>query len=101
MSDLDDVVTFEPVKVQVTRWRCPHCGRSHSVRTRARQHMARCWLNPDARSCKTCVNFREGWGFGDSCAKGIDVNVPIEHRPNVFKLPINCSEWELDPEGES
>jgi hypothetical protein len=93
-----EVIGEEPIKVQVTRWRCPFCGRGHSGRTRAVEHIGRCWFNPGARSCKTCLNFREGWGNGDTCAKGIDLNVPMEHRPNVFKLPINCSEWQPVPD---
>lgn len=94
----EDIVSSEPVRVQVVRWRCPFCNRSHSGRVRAREHIARCWLNPAARSCKTCAHFDEGWGTGDTCAKGLNVNVPVEYRPNVFKLPVNCSVWEADSE---
>lgn len=44
----------EPQAVRVTRWRCPHCRRSHSSRSAARLHMGRCWYNRAVRSCKTC-----------------------------------------------
>lgn len=96
-----DPVDEEPMRVQVTRWRCPFCGRSHSGRSRARQHIARCWYNPAARSCKTCVHFQEATGgcFNDpycncsspeSCSAGVDVGQA---------LPVGCPLWKhLDRE---
>lgn len=48
----------EPNPVKVTRYRCPHCGRSHSGKSRCVKHMERCWFNPDARGCKTCAHFQ-------------------------------------------
>lgn len=99
----EDVVTAEPVKVQVTRWRCPCCGRSHSGRARAREHMGRCWLNPAVRSCKTCVNFDPGsngcgtydcnCASGESCLRGLTVHLPNETRPNSFLFPVDCPLW--------
>lgn len=93
----EDIEVDEPIRSVVVRWRCPFCGRSHSARTRTREHMARCWFNPAARSCKTCVHFRENWGNGEGCGRGLNVNVPTD-RPGVFKLPTGCPLWELDPE---
>lgn len=104
--------TAEPVRVQVTRWRCPHCSRSHSDRTRARAHMARCWLNPAVKSCKTCVNFDSGsngcgtydcnCASGESCYRGLPVQVPNETRPNSFLFPVNCPLWEfLDEDADA
>lgn len=61
----------EPIPVRVTRYRCPHCARSHSSRAGAVRHIARCWHNPDARGCKTCANFCPG--SDDVCAAGVDL----------------------------
>jgi hypothetical protein len=36
--------------------------------------MARCWLNPAARGCKTCVHFvTYGGEYGDHCDVGVDL----------------------------
>lgn len=106
----EDVVSAEPVKVQVTRWRCPFCGRSHSGRGRARDHIGRCWRNPAVRSCKTCVNFDPGsngcgtpdcnCASGESCFKGLPVEVPRENRPDRTTFPISCPLWEFLDEDE-
>jgi len=47
----------EPIPVRVTRYRCPHCHRTHSNKRSASQHIDRCWHNPDARGCKTCAHY--------------------------------------------
>lgn len=99
----------EPVRVQVTRWRCPHCGRSHSGRTRAQAHMARCWRNPAARSCKTCAHFQPaiddcpgtpgcGCGNDEFCHQDLDVQIAVETRPGTFTFPINCPLWSARPD---
>lgn len=101
---MTDTTITEPVKVQVTRWRCPFCGRSHSGRGRAREHMARCWFNPAARSCKTCVQFQPaiddcpgtpgcGCGNDEFCRAGLSVEVPSENRPDKTTFPVNCPLW--------
>lgn len=46
-----------PIPVRVLRYQCPFCSRSASRPGRTREHMARCWRNPEARGCKTCKNF--------------------------------------------
>lgn len=63
----------EPIPVQVTRYRCPSCGRSANSRSRTREHMARCWLDPENRGCKTCRCFWQG-AEGEGCAKGVDLS---------------------------
>ena len=44
----------EPVLITVKRYQCPHCSRTHSKKAAATAHIARCWRNPDTKSCKTC-----------------------------------------------
>lgn len=79
--------TSSPVAVRVTRYQCPPCGRTHSSKRRAVEHMGRCWQNPAARGCKTCKNFEPGhdacgcesgcnWGGNpvtESCAAGVSL----------------------------
>lgn len=60
----------EPIPVTVTRYRCPHCSRSHAAKFRARQHIERCWYNPDARGCKTCRHFEVNFEYEESCRVG-------------------------------
>jgi hypothetical protein len=96
----------EPIPVRVLRHLCPHCRRSHSRPSRAREHMARCWLSPESRGCKTCQYFRpavddrcdapNGCGacgvIPESCEVGVELaDVPIVH----------CELWEAraDPPG--
>lgn len=76
-----------PIPIRVTRYQCPPCGRTHSSRRGAVEHMARCWQNPDAHGCKTCRNYRPGhdacgcepgcnWGGQptvESCAVGVSL----------------------------
>ena len=65
----------EPIPVRVTRYRCPYCPRGHSTRRRAVEHIARCWRNPDVKSCKTCKHFERNYdGYGDDCNLGIDLS---------------------------
>ncbi len=66
-----------PIPVRVTRYQCPYCPRGHSTKTRCREHMARCWHNPDAHGCKTCRHFEYvdgyGGGYAEECALGVDL----------------------------
>lgn len=67
--------TREPIQVQITRYRCPSCNRLCSNRSRAREHMARCWWDPANRACKTCVHFDRRYDeYGDGCHKGVDLS---------------------------
>lgn len=52
---------LEPIPVLVRRSKCPHCSRTTTRPSRTREHMARCWKNPDARGCKTCKHFVSPW----------------------------------------
>lgn len=45
------------IRVKVTRYQCPHCGRNRAKKAATEQHIARCWQNPAARGCKTCRHF--------------------------------------------
>lgn len=93
-----------PERIQAIRWRCPHCGRSRSSRSATVEHMARCWYNPAARSCKTCVHFEEGsdgcfddpscnCASGESCRKGLEVDVLTKNKRTTF--PTDCPLWEF------
>lgn len=79
-------MTADPIAVKMTRYKCPHCSRTHSRPVRAREHMARCWFNPEARGCKTCKHFEPAWsepadwaiGYGGSGAEeacGVDIDL--------------------------
>lgn len=87
--------TLIPVPFTVTRYRCPLCSRTRSSKKAIGEHIARCWLNPAARSCKTCDHYDPGsngcWGdpmcncaSGEDCRAGVDL---------VDGLPINCPKW--------
>jgi hypothetical protein len=71
-----------PIPVRVTRYRDPHCGRTHASRRRAEEHMARCWRNPDAHGCFTCAHFEQhvpgdidtgSPGHDEHCTAGVDL----------------------------
>lgn len=99
---LASVVTFPLV---VTRHQCPHCRRTWAKQNAAAAHVARCWLNPAVRTCKTCRHFQPyepGGCWGDpqcncpdtpeSCAAGIWLENGIA---------IDCPLWQLaSDEGE-
>lgn len=102
----------DPEKIQVTRYRCPHCRKSWSAKRATLEHMGRCWLDPQNRSCRTCDHFRPGYGGTDSgwnegwhqkehCAVGIelhpvpdddvlDSDVTVEPEKG---LPLHCPSW--------
>lgn len=58
-----------PVPVTVQRFECPFCKRRRSAKKAAAEHIARCWLNPAARACKTCAHFTDEPG-GEPCIPG-------------------------------
>lgn len=109
----------EPIPFTVTRYRCPTCPRTASSKARTREHMARCWSNPDNRGCKTCKHF-EPYEAGDCdsgvlysndepehCAVGIDLHrevvdelIPegaIVSRSDQTSPLIHCASWEAKP----
>ena len=88
----------EPIPVMVRRYMCPHCSRGHSKKAAAVAHIARCWLNQENRTCKTCVHFDPGYvgmpcfpgrwcdcnDKPDECHAGIDLSgkeLPVTHCP--------------------
>jgi hypothetical protein len=81
-----------PIPVRVLRHACPHCRRTHSRPGRAREHMARCWHNPDAKGCKTCKHFETyGGEYGDHCGIGVSLKgrpacKPCGGRGETFDL---------------
>lgn len=94
-----------PIAFKATRYRCPFCPRTGSSKARVTEHMSRCWTNPEARGCKTCEHFRDGydacgcepgcnWGnsgepIPESCAAGVD----LTGRPQC----VACKGWGTTP----
>ncbi|MGQ5609538.1 hypothetical protein [Streptomyces sp. EKS3.2] len=60
--------------VTVVRHQCPHCRRTWAKKPAATAHVARCWSNPEVRSCKTCEHYEPGEPAG-GCG-GWDCNCP-------------------------
>ena len=83
----------EPKVITVKRYVCQFCNRGHSTRKAATEHIARCWKNPAARGCKTCVHFtvardEDGVGYRDTerCTTlGIDLSEGLR---------TGCPGWE-------
>lgn len=72
----------EPIRVLVNRWQCPFCRRTRSAKAAAVAHVARCWLNPAVRSCKTCAHLSPA-SSGPACFPG---------RPcDCNESPENCA----------
>jgi hypothetical protein len=91
-----------PVPVMVRRYRCPFCSRSRSSKAATADHIARCWLNPEVRSCRTCAHLDRDLG-GEWCFPGrpcncndggqecrLDVDLPESGLPVT-----GCPLWEL------
>lgn len=81
--------TIEPEKIRVTRYRCTHCGRSHSTRARALDHIGRCWSNPGVRACRTCVHHvvdtsepDVGYVSPERCAASAEIDLSSGIRTN-------------------
>lgn len=70
---------MEPVKVQVTRWKCPTCVRSYANRKDAQAHGRRCWYDPANRACKTCKFLSRNFEGAEACAAGLMLPV-VETR---------------------
>lgn len=47
-----------PIVVRAVRHQCPYCRRTWAHRAAAAAHVARCWRNPEARGCKTCMHYQ-------------------------------------------
>lgn len=82
-----------PTPVVVTRHQCPHCRRTWAKRAAAEAHIGRCWKNPAARACKTCVHFEppedgpypEHPGWPEGCT---------QERDLTAGLHATCPLWE-------
>ena len=88
----------EPIAVPTVRYRCPSCSRSHSTKSRARRHIARCWYNPDAAGCRTCKHFDPGTpaesdvgypGTDEACSLGVS----LEGRPECERCNGEGRVW--------
>lgn len=56
----------EPIAYVTTRHRCPHCRRSYANKATAVNHMARCFTDPERRTCKTCRHDEEPYSEADT-----------------------------------
>jgi hypothetical protein len=82
-----------PIPVVVTRHQCPFCGITRAKRPAMVAHIGRCWWNPAARACKTCLHFApaeegpypEHPGWDESCAR--------EHSLTAG-LRTHCPSWQ-------
>jgi hypothetical protein len=98
MADL----ILAPVLVSVRRFECPFCRRRRSSRKATAVHMARCWLNPAARACKTCANFTDE-PDGDWCEPGKPCNCNQGYREceagvsgvTEGEIKSGCPLWQL------
>ena len=86
---------MEPIARRVTRYLCPFCRRGRSSRSAAERHIARCYGNPAARSCKTCALWEPSEksdplfnypGCPESCGAGVPLSIGT--------MPIGCEHWE-------
>lgn len=82
-----------PIERRVIRYVCPFCSRGHSARPSAFAHIARCYRNPAAKSCKTCAAYQPperadcytGYpGCNEGCGEGEDL---------TNGLPVGCASW--------
>lgn len=90
----------EPIKTAVVRFKCPFCNRHHARRPRAVDHIARCWSNPENKTCRTCVFFVPAASEADMCGVygctcgnfpescELDIELP-ENAPVV-----GCQKWQ-------
>ena len=97
----DTTPAAEPVVLRVTRYRCPFCTHARAAKAATIAHIGRCWNNPAARACKTCLfydyeptgercfpeypcNCNEGW---ERCHAPAEINL-------TDGLKINCPLWQ-------
>ena len=87
----------EPISRHVLRYFCPHCSTSRAHKPAMVAHIARCWRNPAARSCKTCrcyqppeaPDYHDGYpGCPEGCDGGEDIS---------GGLKTHCTTWEPQP----
>ena len=75
------IPTAVTIPVTVVRHPCPHCRRTWAKQPAATSHVARCWHNPDVRSCKTCEHHDPGEAAG-GCQ---------EYYCNCYEVPEGCA----------
>lgn len=97
-----------PITLTVTRYRCPFCTRSRSRKATTEQHVARCWRNPETRSCLTCEHYDAGgdacgcepgcnWGASGPVPPSCGVGLPLGENSQ----PVSCCpQWQARDEGE-
>lgn len=81
------------IRVLTVRYQCPHCRRTWAKRTATEAHIARCWHNPAARGCKTCINYMppetgpypEHPGWPEGCHARQDISAGLR---------AGCPQWE-------
>ncbi|MFJ4988684.1 hypothetical protein ACIP9H_33405 [Streptomyces sp. NPDC088732] len=88
--------------VAVVRYQCPHCRKTRARKDSAQRHVARCFRNPDVRSCVTCEH-HEPEESGTSCEGGRPCGCwdspeacgvrPSSEQPAKFPV-IDCPLWE-------
>ncbi|MEU5477500.1 hypothetical protein [Streptomyces mirabilis] len=83
-----------PIPVVVTRHQCPFCRITRAKRAAMVAHIGRCWHNPAARGCKTCVHYEpadpdgpypEHPGWDEGCA---------QERDLAAGLQTGCPQWQ-------
>jgi hypothetical protein len=95
----------DPIPTTVKRWKCPHCNRHESRKSKAVAHIGRCFLNPANRTCRTCKFHCQAYFSAptDWCEPGrrCGCNDMEEHCAadggeaiEVFPV-IGCPLWEL------
>lgn len=103
MTDQPTAVDL-PMPVVVTRHQCPHCRRyTRADPKRVEWHMARCFKNPGARTCKTCAHHQEeSIDHGHYCIPGRrcgcndwdEACIHPDGPEDDYKFPvINCPLW--------
>jgi endogenous inhibitor of DNA gyrase (YacG/DUF329 family) len=89
------------IRLKVVRYQCPHCRRTHSKKQAAELHIARCWYNPAARACKTCVHFTpedpdgpypEHPGWREQCEQGRKLLSGLHTECPMWEAPAPCPE---------
>ena len=115
----DSTMIVAPVRIEVVRWRCPHCRRSWAAKASARRHMTRCHRDPARRACSTCRHFTPtpccdtpsdecGCNGLNACAVGAfetwRFNDHDTHAPDpdgwwlhVVDWRTDCPSWEAAP----
>jgi transcription elongation factor Elf1 len=96
-------MTAEPIPTMVKRYKCPHCNLHLSVKKKAVEHVARCWLDPAKRACRTCKFHRRAYYSAptDWCEPGrrcgcndMDEHCAAGAEPEAFPV-VDCPLWEL------